>query len=83
MMEAVRTYEKSVHFNVTRRRYIPEDTKYSCEIFHTATVVTICRLRIRAHEETRPASDMRSYRRLWDWLVALVASVSGLRQKWR
>jgi hypothetical protein len=26
-MEAVRTSEKSVHFNVTARRYIPEDSK--------------------------------------------------------
>jgi hypothetical protein len=27
MMEAVRTYETSVNFNVTTRRYIPEDSK--------------------------------------------------------
>jgi hypothetical protein len=27
MMEAVRTSETSVHFNVTTRRYIPEDSK--------------------------------------------------------
>jgi hypothetical protein len=26
-MEAVRTFETSVHFNVTTRRYIPEDSK--------------------------------------------------------
>jgi hypothetical protein len=26
-MEAVRTSESSVHFNVTTRRYIPEDSK--------------------------------------------------------
>jgi hypothetical protein len=27
MMEAVRTSETLVHFNVTTRRYIPEDSK--------------------------------------------------------
>jgi hypothetical protein len=27
MMKAVRTSETSVHFNVTTRRYIPEDSK--------------------------------------------------------
>jgi hypothetical protein len=27
MMEAVHTSETSVHFNVTARRYIPEDSK--------------------------------------------------------
>jgi hypothetical protein len=27
MVEAVRTSETSVHFNVTARRYIPEDSK--------------------------------------------------------
>jgi hypothetical protein len=27
MMEAVRTSETSVHFNVATRRYIPEDSK--------------------------------------------------------
>jgi hypothetical protein len=27
MMEAVRTFETSVHFNVTTRRYIPEDSE--------------------------------------------------------
>jgi hypothetical protein len=26
MMEAVRTSETSIHFNVTTRRYIPEDS---------------------------------------------------------
>jgi hypothetical protein len=31
MIEAVRTSETSVNFNVTKRRYIPEDSKlYTC-----------------------------------------------------
>jgi hypothetical protein len=28
MMEAVRIFETSAHFNVTTRRYIPEDPKF-------------------------------------------------------
>jgi hypothetical protein len=37
MMEAVRISETSVHFNVTTRRYIPEDSKFQtlflCDLY--------------------------------------------------
>jgi len=32
MMEAVRTSETSVNFNVTTRRYIPEDSKLQSNV---------------------------------------------------
>jgi hypothetical protein len=35
MIEAVRTSETSVNFNVTTRRYIPEDSKLQMNSFHT------------------------------------------------
>jgi hypothetical protein len=44
MMEAVRTSETSVHFNVTTRRYIPEDSK-----LHTRR-----RENLKSHIETWP-----------------------------
>jgi hypothetical protein len=34
MMEAVHTSETSVHFNVTTRRYIPEDSKRDLDFTH-------------------------------------------------
>jgi NRPS condensation-like uncharacterized protein len=43
MMEAVYTSETSVNFNVTTRRYIPEDCKPLTNLTNLATVAVVIR----------------------------------------
>jgi hypothetical protein len=50
MMEAVRTFETSVHFNVTTRRYMPEDSKlHTCRCDNLKSHTEIIRLQLELH----------------------------------